>query len=77
MEQQNNHVYAFLYNSNVHESAYSTVSLHFSKEGAEKAMIEHKQKALEEFNEVYKENPFNFKFGVDESWIIHTIEILP
>ena len=44
-------LYAFLYNSCIHESSWATVSLHYSKEGAEKAMQEHKQKALDEFND--------------------------
>ena len=46
-------LYAFLYNSCIHESSWATISLHYSKEGAEKAMQEHKQKALDEFNEMY------------------------
>lgn len=37
-------LYAFLYNNCIHESSWATVSLHYSKEGAEKAMNEHKQK---------------------------------
>ena len=71
-------LYAFLYNSCVHESSWATVSLHYSKEGAEKAMQEHKQKALDEFNEMYaNDNEFDFKFGEHEDWRVEPVEVLP
>ena len=71
-------LYAFLYNSCIHESSWATVSLHYSKEGAEKAMQEHKQKALDEFNELYSdENDFDFKFGEHEDWCVETVDVLP
>lgn len=71
-------LYAFLYNSCIHESSWATVSLHYSKEGTEKAMQEHKQKALDEFNEMYADdNEFDFKFGEHEDWCIDTVEVLP
>lgn len=38
-------VYAFIYNSNIHESAYVTMSLHFTRGGANRAKNEHKKKA--------------------------------
>jgi hypothetical protein len=71
-------LYAFLYNSCIHESSWATVSLHYSKEGAEKAMQEHKQKALDEFNEMYADdNDFDFKFGEHEDWCVETVKVLP
>lgn len=71
-------LYAFLYNSCIHESSWATVSLHYSKEGAEKAMQEHKQKALDEFNEMYaNDNEFDFKFGKHEDWRVEPVEVLP
>lgn len=71
-------LYAFLYNSCIHESSWATVSLHYSKEGAEKAMREHKQKELDEFNEMYaNDNEFEIKFGEHEGWCVKTIEVLP
>ena len=71
-------LYAFLYNSCIHESSWATVSLHYSKEGAEKAMQEHKQKALDEFNEMYaNDNEFDFKFGEHEDWCVEPVEVLP
>ena len=74
----NNMVYEFLYNDCIHESSYATISLHYSKEGAEKAMNDHKQKKLDEFNEMYELiNDFDFKFGEHEGWRVNLIEILP
>jgi hypothetical protein len=71
-------LYAFLYNSCIHESSWATVSLHYSKQGAEKAMQEHKQKALDEFNEMYADdNEWDFKFGGHEDWRVETVEVLP
>lgn len=71
-------LYAFLYNSCIHESSWATISLHYSKEGAEKAMQEHKQKKLDEFNEMYaNDNEFGFKFGEHEDWCLQPIEVLP
>jgi hypothetical protein len=71
-------LYAFLYNCCIHESSWATVSLHYSKEGAEKAMQEHKQKALDEFNEMYgDDNEFDFKFGEHEDWCVKTVDVLP
>jgi hypothetical protein len=71
-------LYAFLYNSCIHESSWATVSLHYSKEGAEKAMQEHKQKALDEFNEVYgPDDKFDFKFGEHEDWCVEMVEVFP
>ncbi len=71
-------IYAFLYNSCIHESGWVTVSLHYSKEGAEKAMQEHKQKVLDEFNEMYaNDNEFGFKFGKNEDWRVEPVEVFP
>ena len=71
-------LYAFLYNSCIYESGWTTVSLHYSKEGAEKAMQEHKQKELDEFNEMYaNDNEFGFKFGEHKDWCVRPIEVLP
>ena len=59
-------------------SALLTVSLHYSKECAEKAMQEHKQKELDKFNEMYaNDNELGFKFGEYEDWCVQPIEVLP
>lgn len=72
------YVYAFLYNSCTNESSWSTISLHYSSEGAKKAMQAHRQEALNEFNEMYKDkNEFNIKFGEHEDWCIEAMEVSP
>jgi len=71
-------LYAFLYNSCVHESSWATISLHYSKEGAEKAMQDHKQKELDKFNEMFaNDNTVDFKFGEHENWSVEPVEVLP
>ena len=41
-------------------------------------MRQHKQKALDEFNEMYgQDNKFDFKFGEHEDWCIETVEVFP
>lgn len=70
-------VWAFLYSSCIHESGSETISLHFSKEDAEKAMNEHREKELAEFNEIFaKENPSDIKFGEHEFWGVKAIDII-
>ena len=71
-------LYAFLYNGCIYESSWATISVHFSKEGAEEAMKKHKQKALNKFNERYAdENVFGRKFGEHEDWCVKPIKVLP
>lgn len=74
----NNKVYAFLYCPCVPEESWGTISLHYSKEGAEKALEIHKQKALDEFNELYADNnECGWKFGEYEDWSVKPMKILP
>jgi hypothetical protein len=71
-------LYAFIYCPCIYESVYSTVSIHYSKEGAEKAMNEHKEKALNEFNECWLDDEIRtFEFGFGEDWDITEITVLP
>ncbi len=70
-------IYKALYNCCVHESSYATISIHKTKEGAEKAIEIHKAKEKEEFDKIYKDNnEFNFKFGEHENWDIAKTELL-
>lgn len=75
-EQSSDCLYGFLYNSCIHDSSYATISIHYSKEGAEKSMQEHKQKEWEEFNEMYVEYD-DLKFGEHEDWRVEPVEVLP
>jgi len=49
-------LFGFFYNPCIHESAYGLISIHLTKEGAEKAMSEHKEKARLEFENGYKKH---------------------
>jgi hypothetical protein len=76
-------VFAFLYNSMTEESSWGVVSLHHSKEGAEKAMQEHKEKErskwLEHIDWVikeYGENCYKTPFGQFQDWCIQEMEVL-
>lgn len=71
-------LYAFRYCPCIYESGWTTVSLHYSKEGAEKAMNEHKNKELMQWNEMFEhDNNISFKFGDSEDWDIQEVEVLP
>ena len=72
-------IYEFLYCPCIHESAYASVSLHRTKEGAEKAMKKHKASELKKFNKLYKNDPELkklMKFGQHEDWSIGEQELL-
>ena len=79
-------VYQFLYCCSIHESSYFTVSTHFTKKGAEKAMRKHKNLARKEHLEAveywnkqdpehYKLYPYS-KFGLHEDWKVKEITII-
>jgi hypothetical protein len=71
-------LYAFRYCSCIYESSWFTMSLHYSREGAEKAMNEHKNEELKKWNEMFEfDNEISFKFGDSEGWDIQEVEVLP
>ena len=65
-------LYAFLYNPMIHESGYITVSIHRTREGAEKALEWHKKECREEYAEIHGDF---INFGHFESWQISEITI--
>jgi len=73
-------IYQALYNPCVHESAYATISLHKTENGARMAMEKHKKEKLHAFNEMYKDEPdfekYNIKFGQHEEWDVQETELL-
>lgn len=74
-----NKVYAFMYCPCIHESAFSTVSLHKTQKGAEIAMEFHKQTAKEKYYRMYTKeelDDFGFSFGMFEAWEVVELEIL-
>ena len=71
-------VYKALYNPMTWESGYITLSIHLSKEGAERAIAFHKMEEIKEWEKSYpdkKEEPY--KFGTFQDWKVEEIEILP
>jgi hypothetical protein len=69
------YVYAFLYNSCISESTWSTMSLHLTIEGAEKAMNKHKQDSLDDFN-LWADIDNGLVFGEDKDWCVEKIEVI-
>jgi hypothetical protein len=69
-------VYAFMYCDCVFESSFATISLHRSKEGAEKAMEAHRAKKKEWHDKMYADEDEDFKFGEFEDWTVEPLEIL-
>lgn len=70
-------VYAFKYCDCVYESSYATISLHRSKEGADKAMEAHKLERKEWYDKLYAdEEDDDTSFTDFEDWLVEPVEIL-
>ena len=69
-------VYAFMYNPMIYESATATVSLHFSKKGAEMAMEFHKAEQQKEWDSFYKDDQHTPKFGQFGNCSLQKVNIL-
>jgi len=69
-------IYAFLYNSSTEESSYATMSLHRSKEGAEKAMNEHKETEYKKWKAMEKKYKGASFFGMWQDWAVEEMEVL-
>jgi hypothetical protein len=75
----NQPLYAFLYNPMIHESGYITVSIHRTREGAEKAMEEQMTEEKKRYKEWYendKSYKLQFPFNWNKNWKIEEIKIL-
>jgi len=71
-------LYGFLYNSCIFESAPKTISIHYTEEGAEKALKKHKNKLRKKWREMFSpEERKEYPFGKHEYWGIHEINIKP
>ncbi len=73
-------IYLAQYNPMTEESAYETLSVHLSKEGAEKALEEHISEQKEKHDrrtKVYPDSFSHIKFGKWEDWRVEEIEVLP
>lgn len=68
-----NIIYAFLYNPSVHESTHATMSVHYTREGAEREMEAHKEKMQKQFNELFPDGDPRkefVSFGQYEEWAV-------
>lgn len=74
-----NHVWVFYYNSCIHESAPSAVSLHRTARGAYQAMRGALQKEYDEWQrlrtEFGKSRDYVDKFGLHQEWFVGKLEI--
>lgn len=78
-------IYQASYCPCIHESVYGTMSLHLSREGAEKAIAEHKEKIKKEHDEMVARNKEEFtdcafdddmwKWDAHQDWHIYEIEV--
>jgi hypothetical protein len=71
-------VYQAMYNSCIYESGYSTISLHKSKETAEKAILDHRQARIDYYTELCKDDPEEdpMEFLEMEAWLVLETELL-
>lgn len=70
-------VYEALHNSNTEESSPYTISIHLSKEGAEKAVEKNKAAEKASFDEIYPNGNEHYKWNAWQWWGINETEILP
>jgi hypothetical protein len=70
-------VYLTQYNDCIFESSFATLSIHFSKEGAEKTVQEHKDKEYKKWESMDEDYKEDCEFGWDKEWDIKEVEVLP
>lgn len=71
-------VYLAMYCPDINESAFTPISAHRTKEGAEKAIAFHKMDKMKEWEELWTtdEKKKDFPFAEDEDWAIEETKIL-
>jgi len=69
--------YEFYYTFDIDKSAPSTISIHLTQEGAQRAMKKHKIKEKKKWKKLCptKEQQKRFPFGTYESWFINPIKV--
>lgn len=79
MTRQLKYVYEFIYNSDCHEGAAVTMSIHKTRRGAEMAMEFHKNEILKEWERECEEYPWakEYPFDYDQYWCVRESELLP
>jgi len=80
---KNDIVYKALYNGMIHESSYATLSLHWTKEGAAKAIELHKMEVKGEYDESVAywkardpDYSKRYKWDDNQDWYIKEVKIL-
>lgn len=75
-------IYEALHNPEIHDSGYSTISLHKTREGAEQAIINHKIRVKKEFDDLYNNPEYpvdmvvKMKWDDNQNWYIRETELL-
>ena len=71
-------IYEALYNPMTEESAYTTLSLHLTKDGAERAIEDHKNKELEKWQRYHPSKELEpHRFGQYQDWLVDEVDVLP
>jgi hypothetical protein len=70
-------VYLAKYNDCIFESSSATLSVHLSREGAEKAIQEHKDEAYKEWEEMDDDYKEDCTFDWDKWWGVDEVDVLP
>lgn len=79
-------VFEALYNSNTWESAYATLSIHLSREGAQKVIDDHREEKRKEWQQLVDADEdkgtdmaydVTCPFGEFEDWCIREVKLLP
>jgi hypothetical protein len=70
-------IYAFLYNDNFYESSYATMSLHYSRLGAERAMKKHIREEKKKYNEIFSDSEGHNKNSYQDfkGWLVEEMKI--
>ena len=70
-------VFLAKHNDNIFESSSATLSVHLSREGAEKAVQEHKDEVYKEWEKLDDDDKEDFSFDWDKSWGVSEVDVLP
>jgi hypothetical protein len=70
-------VFLAKHNDNIFESTSRTISVHLSREGAEKAIQQHKDEVYKEWEKLDDDDKEDFSFDWDKSWGVSEVDVLP
>lgn len=75
--EKSNIVYEFCYNPDTYDSGFVTISIHYSKEGADKAMHLHKMEEIKRLRDIFATTLTDEEMIDDKEWFIQETIILP